>query len=333
MKRRASVLPHFPTALGVDIAKRKFSACLRLPHGKEYQRSFDNDRTGFLALVAWVAKYTQVMPWVCLEATGTYGEALAAFLHDRGYRVSIVNPFQILSHARSKGTRHKTDQVDARVIADFCAKEQPPQWVPPAPRYRYLQALLRHRETLAENRQRERNRLAAAEHPPFVRQSLEAGIAQLTTALEAVEAELVRHVASEPELKTEQQLLVSIPGIGVETARWLLAELGGCHRFRRAREVATYAGVEPRLQESGQWKGTTRMSKQGSVWLRKALYFPALTALRWNPIIRAFCQRLQERGKAPMAIVVAAMRKLLHLAYGVLHNKQRFDAEWATRTT
>jgi transposase len=330
MKRQAKVELHLPTTLGVDIAKRTFAVCLRRRCGAYQRRQFDNDLSGFQALLLWIARYTDEKPWVCLEATGTYGEALALFFHDRGYRVSVVNPYRILSQARTQGARHKTDQVDARVIADFCAKEQPPLWAPPDPMYRYLQALLRHHETLEVNLQRERNRLEAAEHPPFVRQSLEAGIAHLSTALAAVAAEIAAHLAAQPQLRAQQALLVSIPGIGSATAQWLLAELGGCQRFHSAREVAAYAGVEPRLKQSGPWKGTTRMSKQGSVWLRKALYFPALTALRWNPLVQALGERLRQRGKAPMAIIVAAMHKLLHLAYGVLHQQRSFDASWTS---
>lgn len=319
-------------AVGIDLAKRTLAACLRLSTGKCYQRQFANELTGFQALVAWLAKYTQPPLPVCLEATGTYGEALAVYLHEQGFPVSVVNPHRIVHYAKSQGTRHKTDQVDARVIAEFCAKEQPPRWTPPAASYRYLQALLRHQETLEQDQQRERNRLNAAEHPSFVRQSLEAGLAQLDAALTAVAAEIEVHLAAQPELQAQLQLLISIPGIGAETACWLLAELGGGAGFQRAPEVASYVGVEPRLRQSGPWKGTTRMSKQGNVWLRKALYFPALSALRWNPVIRAFGERLRARGKVPMAIVVAAMRKLLHLAFGVLRHQQPFDPAWTGGT-
>lgn len=333
-QRERSAAPSTPAtaAVGIDLAKRSLAACLRLPSGKSYQRQFANELSGFQALLAWLAHYPSPPVPVCMEATGTYGEALAVFLHEQGYPVSVVNPHRIVHYAKSQGTRHKTDPVDARVIAEFCAKEQPPRWTPPPARYRYLQALLRHQETLEQDQQRERNRLKSAEHPPFVRQSLEAGLAQLEAALTAVAAEIQAHLASQPELQAQLKLLLSIPGIGEETALWLLAELGGCAGFQRAPEVASYVGVEPRLRQSGPWKGTTRMSKQGNVWLRKALYFPALSALRWNPVIRAFGERLRERGKAALAVVVAAMRKLLHLAFGVLRHQRPFDPAWTGPT-
>ena len=317
-------------ALGIDIAKRTFHACLRLPSGKYRSRQFDNQLSGFHALLAWLAKHQGAAVHACMEATGTYGEALALFLYEQGHPVSVVNPLQIVRYAQSQSTRAKTDQVDAQVIADFCAKEEPVRWSPPEPVYRYLQALLRHRETLLETRQRERNRLGAADHPPFIRAAFEAHLAHLDAALQAVDAEIRTHLAAHPELRAEHQRLCTIPGIGALTASWLLGELGGGRRFRSAREVAAYVGLEPRLRQSGPWKGQTRLSKRGNVWLRKALYFPALAALRFNPVVQQLATRLRERGKVPMAVVGAAMRKLLHLAFGVLRQGQDFDPAWAS---
>jgi transposase len=318
-----------PLPLGLDIAKRSFDACLRLPAGKYRHRKFENNLAGFKALHAWVVGQNALTIHVCMEATGTYGEALAAFLHDQGHRVSVVNPKRIVHFAKSRLSRAKTDKVDARLICDFCAQEQPDSWSPPARGYRELQALVRHGEVLSQDLQRERNRLDAAEHPTFVRQSLETLIAHLEQALAAVEEAIRWHFAAYPELQAQKKLLLSIPGIGETTARWVLAELAGGRGFRSARQVAAYAGLEPRLQQSGPWKGKTRISKQGNTWLRKALYFPAICGLTWNPVIRAHGDRLRQRGMAPRAIIGAAMRKLLHLAYGVLHTERAFDPLWA----
>lgn len=320
------------TPLGLDIAKRTLQASVRWAPGKYRERQFSNDVAGFEALLAWLHNLKLKQTHACLEATGTYGEGVAAYLHDHGHRVSIVNPLRIVYYAKSQGARAKTDQVDARLIADYCAKELPALWTPPDPVYRELQALMRHREVLEQNQQRARNRLGAAVHPPFVQQSLEAELAYLAQALAAVEDALRAHLAAHPQLQKQQQLLLSIPGIGETTARWLLAELAGGHGFREARgarKAAAYAGLEPRLRESGPWKGKTRLSKRGNAWLRKALYFPALTALRWNPVVKQFAARLRTRGKVAMAIVGAAMRKLLQLACGVLRQEQAFDPGWA----
>lgn len=318
--------------LGLDISKRSFDASLCLATGKYRHKKFANDRAGFQALQSWLQKQTPDRVHACLEATGTYGEALAAFLYEQGQRVSVINPKRSAHFAKSRLARAKTDQVDARLLADFCAQEQPALWTPPAPAYRTLRALVRHREAVEQSLQRERNRLAAAEHPPFIQQALAAQIAVLIAALAAVEAAIREHVAAQPELQQQQALLLSIPGIGEITSWWLLGELAGGADYQNARQVAAAVGLDPRVQQSGQWKGKARLSKQGNALLRKALFLPALSALRWNPLVQALATRLRARGKGSMCIVGAAMRKLLHLAYGVLHTKQAFDPAWTPGT-
>jgi transposase len=123
--------------------------------------------------------------------------------------------------------------------------------------------------------------------------------------------------------------LDSIPGIAETTAATLLAEIVDVTQYRSARQVAAYAGLVPRERYSGSSvRGRTRLSKIGNARLRKALYFPAITALRCSPFFQAWAQGLRERGKCKMSVIGAAMRKLIHLAYGVLKTGQPFDPEW-----
>lgn len=316
--------------LGIDIAKASFDVALLTPKGPRHHR-FDNQLSGFQALLAWLERQGSGPCHACLEATGTYGVALATFLHAQGLQVSVVNPKRIAHFAKSRLSRAKTDKVDAALIADFCRQENPAPWSPPAPEYQHLQALLRHREALERLRQQERNRLGAAAHPAYIRNSLQAHVEYLTTEITAVEAAMRDHCAAHPELARQRELLESIPGIGETTAHWLLGELGGIERCGSARQVAAFAGLDPRVEPSGTWKGKARLSKQGNSHLRKALYYPALAALRHNPVLREFAARLRERGKSGMAVVGAVMRKLLHLAYGVLRHGKAFDPEWGHR--
>ncbi|MFA5732352.1 MAG: transposase [Acidithiobacillus sp.] len=122
---------------------------------------------------------------------------------------------------------------------------------------------------------------------------------------------------------------MSIPGIGENTTATLLAFISPFERFCSAKQLVAYAGLNPRIRQSGQWAGKSPIAKTGNVLLRKALYMPALTAKRYNPVIMAFCSRLLARGKRPMQAIIAAMRKLLHIAYGVLKSGQPFDPEKA----
>ena len=264
--------------LGIDIAKGSFDVVLLTPDRSRHRR-FDNTPAGFTALATWLAQQGAPHVQACLEATGTYGEALATFLADAGHRVSGVNPKRIAPFAKSRLARAKTDKMDAGLIAAFCAPERPALWQPPAPMYRHLQALLRHRDDRERIQPQERNRLGAAVHPPAIQQSLAAQLAYLDQALAAVEQLLREHLAAHPELQAQRQLLLTIPGSGETTARWLLAELAGGTKFRRAAQAAAYAGLEPRIQQSGLWAGKkSRLRKQGNAYVRKALYCPALTA-------------------------------------------------------
>jgi transposase len=316
--------------LGIDIAKLHFDAALLPPAGKLKHKRFANTPAGYRELLTWLQRLGCATVHACLEATGTYGEALSLFLYEAGHTVSVVNPKAIVHHAKSKLARTKTDKVDAGLIADYCQKERPAPWTPPAPELRELQALVRRLEALAEMRQMERNRQAAAVHPAVVQASLEAHLTYLEQAIADTKQAIQDHLDQHPGLRRGRDLLLSIPGIGESTAALLLAELGDVPRFRGARQVAAQAGLTPQQHESGQPPyGRTRLCKLGCPRLRKGLYFPALSALRWNEVVREFGARLHARGKNKMVVVAAAMRKLLHLVYGVLKSGKPFDPQLA----
>lgn len=314
--------------LGIDIAKAKFVAVLRTPDGKYRRKSCLNTRAGFTELAGWLTRQHVGRVHAALEATGTYGEALAGWLHEAGHTVSIVNPAIIQGYARARLARGKTDESDAALIADYTATQQPPAWTPAAPEIRQLQALVRRLDALQTMHTQEANRLAAGEPLAAVRTSIEAVLAHLDAQIAEVRRLIRDHVDRHPDLRQRRDLLTTIPGIGEATAATLLAELFD-KPFQSARQAAAFAGVVPRRRESGAWRGRTRLSKIGPARLRKALYFPAVTALRWNPTVRAVRARLHAAGKPTMVIVGAAMRKLIHLAFGVLKSGRAYEPEHA----
>jgi transposase len=139
-----------------------------------------------------------------------------------------------------------------------------------------------------------------------------------------------KHIKGHPTLKRESQLLDSIPGIAETTAALLLAEITDIRQYRSARQVAAYAGLVPRERQAGSSvRGRTRRSKLGNARLRRALYFPAITALRWSPFFQAWAKGLEQRGKSKMSVICAVMRKHVHVAYGVLKTGKEFDPAWA----
>jgi transposase len=316
--------------LGIDIAKLKFNVCLINLNGKLKHKVFPNTATGCEQLTEWLLRQGAQRVHACLEATGTYSEALALFLHTAGHRVSVVNPAAIKAFAGSRLSRTKTDRVDAELIARFCQAQAPPAWKPLPAEVRELQALVRRLESLIEMRVMEENRLSSIITVEVVRQSVEELLAYLNEQIKRTEGLIRNHINSHPTLKQQSELLDSIPGIAETTAALLLSEITDITQYRSARQVAAYAGVVPRERQSGSSvRGRTRLSKIGNARLRKALYFPAITALRCSPFFQQWAEGLRQRGKCKMSVICAVMRKIIHLAYGVLKSGKPFDPQWA----
>ncbi len=226
--------------------------------------------------------------------------------------------------------RTKTDKADAELIARFCLAQQPKAWSPPAPELRELQALVRRLESLVEMCVAEENRLSSGVSADAVKQSLEDHIVYLVEQIKQTEVLIRQHITNHPDLKEQSDLLDSIPGIGETTAARLLAEIVNLKQYTSARQVAAYAGLVPRERRSGSSvRGRVCLSKIGNARLRKALYFPAITALRSSDFFKAWAEPLRVRGKSKMSVIGAAMRKLIHLAYGVIKTGKPFDPNWA----
>jgi transposase len=316
--------------LGLDVAKLKFNACLVRADGKLRHKVFANNPHGFAQLCDWLNQLGAPQVHACMEATGTYGDALATYLHEQTHLVSVVNPAAIKAYAQSRLSRTKTDRVDAALIAGFCGERRPPEWRPPEPQVQELQALVRRLELLIEMRTAEQNRLSSGIMVEAVRESVEQMLSHLSEQIRRTEALIRSHIDRHPQLRRQRDLLDTIPGIGETTAAALLAEVPDITHYRSARQVAAFAGLVPRERQSGSSvRGRVRLSKIGNSRLRRARYFPAITALRCSPFFQAWAEGLHKRGKSKMAVIGAVMRKLVHLAYGVLKTGKPFDPEWA----
>ena len=321
--------------LGIDVSKNTLDVVLlkQSTQPKPPHKVFPNTPAGHQQLLSWLTSHRTGSVHACLEATGTWAESVALALHEAGHTVSLVNPAQVRAFGQSQLKRTKTDKADAQLIARFCAMHQPPSWTPAPAHMRELQALVRRFEALEEMRHMEENRLQSGITSAEVRSSLEEHIAYLQEQIDKTKHQIRDHINQNPDLKNKARLLESIPGIGAATAALLLAELGDIKQFSSARQVAAFAGLVPRIRESGSSvRSRARLSKVGSSRLRKAMYFPAITALRFNPLIRGLGLRLSAAGKSKMLIVGAAMRKLLHIAYGVLKSQRPFDPTFSTQS-
>src|SRR5579859_7515847 len=316
--------------LGIDVAKDTFEACLLLEK-RSAHGTFANTPAGFAKLDHWLKKRQVGHVHACLEATGRYSEDLAEHLHAAGHTVSVINPARLKAFGQATLVRTKTDQTDGWLLAEFCRRQQPEPWTPPDPARRALRALVRRRESLLDIRQQEANRLSDGEEDPLVVASLQAVVAVLDEQLAQVAQAITEHLAAQAELQQQVALVDSIPGIGPTTAAALLSEID-CSAYPSARQLVAQAGLNPRQRQSGtSVHGKPRLSKQGASQLRHILYFPAIVAMRHNPVVHTFAERLAERDKAKMVIVCACMRKLLHLVYGVLKSGRPFDPDYSAQ--
>jgi transposase len=313
--------------LGIDISKEKLDVAL-YQEGTYRMATFANERDGYRRLATWLKKQQAKGCQVCIEATGRYGEAVASYLHERGYAVSIVNPARIKAYGASQLKRNKTDQEDAKVISHFCATQNPGLWTPPAPEIQELQDLTRRLEVLKAERTRELNRQKSGIHSKAVLADIKAHIRFLDKQIATIEQRIRDLIDRHPDLRQQRDLLTSIPGIGDTTAANFMAEVPDITRFDSANQLAAYAGLSPRNHDSGSSiHRPGRLVKTGNIRFRTAMFMPALAAMRYNPIVKSLVQRLQERGKNRMTIVGAVMRKLVHLAYGVLKHGKPFDPD------
>ena len=310
--------------LGIDVAKAKLDCALRLPNGKHRNKVVENNHKGFIALSEWLLKQDAGSPRVCMEATGTYWERVAEYLAGLGMLVSVINPAQIKAFAASRLVRTKTDKVDAQLIADFAHERQPEPWLAPSSAEQALRAMVLRLEALQAMRQQESNRLDVAR--AAVRQGIVDHITWLDGQIKELIRAIKRHIDDDPDLRGKRELLDTIPGLGERTIPVLLSYYANPERFDSAKQAVAFAGLDPRQHESGSSvRGKPRMSKVGHSFLRKAMYMPAMVTVYRTDWGKRFGQRLRAAGKAKKLIIGAMMRKLVHVAFGVLRSGKIFD--------
>ncbi|HVK13112.1 MAG TPA: IS110 family transposase [Gemmataceae bacterium] len=316
---------------GIDVSKDTLDACLLGPSGRTRGKPFANDPDGHAALVAWADRRVPSGDiHFCMEATGPYSAACRKVAIAAGRVVSVANPARVKAHAKACGQANKTDPADARAIATFARDRNPRPWVPPSPEVRELQGLVRRRDDLRRMAAGEKNRLDAPDLSPSTRKSITRTLRLLMKEADRVQAEAEAVVAATPALAADCALLESVQGIGRQTATTVLAELPPVADIRSAESAAADAGLAPTEFTSGtSVKKHTRLSKAGNARLRAALYLPTLAAIRFNPVLKGFFERLVAAGKPKMQAVGACMRKLVMICYGVLRNRKPFDPQWA----
>lgn len=319
--------------LGIDLAKVTFDATLLTSSGTQHHHTFANSPDGFSHLSDWLHDHAVTHLHACMEATNIYWQALASYLHAREHTVSVVNPARIKGYAQATMQRNKTDKLDSAIIASFCKTHQPDPWQPLSDEQRRLRALMRHRDDLLQTHSQQHNRLRDATDE-LVRSSLQTVLTAIASEIKAVEGSIKEHLQACANLQADVALLSTVVGIGVLTATKMLGEFGDLAQYESAKSAAADAGLTPSHFESGtSVHRRPKLSKMGKAGIRAALYWPAITAIRFCPAIKAFAEQLAKRGKPKKVIIGAVMRKLVHICYGVLKNRTPYDPAKVSRLT
>ena len=311
-------------SVGIDVAKRTLDVLL-LRAEKKRRASFANTPEGFEQLLAWVQQEHVDEIHFCLEATGIYSQAIAQFLYERSCKVSVINPRLIHAYRKSHNLRRKNDQVDAGLLALYAQERAPESWKPLAEPVRQLLGLLSYRDLLQRMIGQVTNRLESSQES-WVREQEEQMRKEFEQREKTTFARMKAIIESNEELKRVWKRLQTIVGISEGSATYVVAHVGEIERFHDASALVNYVGLSVSEHTSGTsvWKAP-HIDRQGRGQLRKILYMCALAAKRFDPKMQAWAQQLEDRGKAKKVAVVAVMRKLVHIIYGVWKHGQDYD--------
>ncbi len=317
--------------IGIDISKMSFDVAV-LIDGAYHNQYFTNDLTGFSDFSTWVKSFKQPA-YICLEATGVYGLALAKHCHQEKHNVIVANPIQTHAFAKMEMSRNKTDKADAMSIARYCQHLHDKDnidkrlFTPKDAAFERIQFLVTRLDQLGKMRSQENNRLDVSLDKIAAR-SISSMLKFIDKETAKIKQKIADTVNNSKQLRAQAELLNSIDGIGDKTAWSILAYIGDISLFENAKQISSYAGLNPRIEQSGSSINRSSLSKMGCARLRKALYMPALVAVRYNVLMKRFYEKLVAKGKPKKVALVAVMRKLLVLAYGVLKSGKPFDVNY-----
>lgn len=317
------------TFCGIDVSAATLAVAVRQEDQRFEERVFDNTAGGHRALIAWLRK-GRVAARVSLEATGIYSLDLALALDQaEGIEVAVLNPKLIHRFAQTL-RRSKTDSADAQVLAEYSCRMPFAPWSAPELSGLQLRTISRHIQGLVVEHTRQNNRLHAAEKsastPRCVVSDLKRSMASLKLRIARLRREALELVRRDEAIEKRFELLICIPGIAAISALQLLGELAPLSPEMSVRQWVAHSGLDPSHQVSGtSVHKPSRISRAGNRHLRRALYMPALVAVRRDPHLKAFYETLLSRHKAKLQALIAVARKLLHAIYGILRTQTPYD--------
>lgn len=326
--------------LGIDVAQKELVVCLSklksdLSIEHYANKVFSNKEAGFVALIKWVKKLTieNVEIHFVMEATGVYHQKFAYYLDANGFNVSIVLPNKISNYMRTLEIRTITDKTCAEAIAQFGLERKLDKWHKPNIIYKNLQQLTREREQIVEERSIVKNQLHAenteAEPNANSIKRLKARIKFLNQQEKEIKEDIEKCIKKDESIEKEINNITTIPGVGRLTATIVLAETNGFELIRNKKQLISYSGLDVREKQSGtSVKGKPRISKKGNKFLRKAMFFPALSAVKYEQNYKEIYARLVSKNGIKMKGLVAVQRKLLELIYIIFKNKTVYQSDY-----
>ncbi len=295
--------------------------------------SFSNDLKGFTQLKNWLLKQGSTDSISCvMEATGTYHERLAYYLHEQGFTVHIVLPFKIHNFSKTLPVKTVTDKSAADALTRYGLNNKLKPWQIPEAKYMELRSLLRERQDVIDQKTAASNQLHAVEAGKVVNLSvvarIKARIHLFKQQIKEIEKQVNQMINQDAELKQDIRYITSIPGVAMLTAATIIAETQGFHLITSIKQLISYAGLDVVEKQSGtSVRGKSRISKRGNKNLRKCLYWPAYTAIKRNEKMKQHYGRLIGKTGLSLYAAVSIQRKILVLAYTLWKNKEAFNPE------
>lgn len=326
--------------VGIDISMNDFHACIKVRTETDVikikgTRTFANTDNGYKEFLFWALKQQKdncSLRFV-MEATGVYYENLAYFLNANDQMVSVVLANKMKNYTKSLNVKTKTDKIDSKVIAGFGIERKLEDWQPMSPVYKNLRDLCRELLSIKKEKQRAQTQLHALENSheklEIVLKLKREQIEFFEKAIKLIKKDIKATVAKDLVLKEKIRKIETAPGLGFETVVILVCETNGFALFNNIGQLVSYAGMDVTHNESGKYKGKTRISKRGNTRIRQALYMPSMSAVRANKPIRELYERVTERNPdIKRKGIVAGMRKLLILTYTLWKKDEEYNSEY-----
>ena len=316
--------------VGIDVAKDTLAVAFTvLLKGQIINHlgtnEFKNTLEGFDSLFKWCVNL-QVQGEISytMEATGVYYESLAYYLFDKGATIHVLLPNKVKKFAESLNIKSKTDKIDSKILGHMGAERVLEKWVLSTKVYRTLRTLSRERQQLISNRTIVKNHIHAETHTgdpvKTVMTRMNNHIKYLNKQIESIEKEMNKVVLKDDFLSKKVNNITTIPGVAFLTAITIIAETNGFNSITSIKQLSSYAGYDVSIKESGKWKGKARISKKGNSHIRKAMYMPFLSSIRFTETYSRFYERVNENKVSGLIAGTAIQRKLLGLIYTLWKN-------------